>query len=384
MEKQKSENGRSGHGRFHTTPRPDSGVDDDKTHTKSDEVNRSDDDLLDWMSHEVPLPTSTVNSLVGVKNAEQRVEKLARANANDEDVTKRKFQLEGMQASLKPKIELGRSDLERLKKTKDKTPRLERFACGRTDLPDGKKFSIGATGDSVLVAFWTLVFAIGCQAELALGAFNISRTEMEGVTGSLAWLMACLPFLGSFVAIKWLDPGDVDRNRHRFYKWLTYAAFLVTPIAMFIFAAKLDALLETDWSQTDANTGPSYTLVIWSMQISFAITIYLSSIKLGDSWYRFLGYEVRKTKEYREICRSIATCISELEAHLKIAGHVTGAIVAINARETKAIEDYRSYFDMCVKAAEKRQRFANAKAEAAAANARLEAENESGQDTRNS
>lgn len=329
---------------------------------------------LDWPLYRVSMAQSAIRNLIGVNNAEARVVALAQSVANDEVMSNRRKRLESVLAFVKPILRHVSLDLERLRKTKDKTPRLERYGVGRTELAMDAKFSLGMSGDLIHVLFWAFLFAVGALAEVVVGKFNITRAAMEGMTGGMAWIMAFLPFLGTYAALKWLDPGDVDRDRHRFYKWLTRGALLITPIGMFLFSAKLDALTETDWSDPNASMGPSYTWVIWMMQISFAIAIYLSSIKLGEAWFHFLGYDVRKTREYVDLCDDIATSEDAWRSLVEIYGRIEGAIAAIDARMIGAIEEYKSELAKCIEDAANQRRLADAKANAAAANARLEAE----------
>lgn len=323
----------------------------------------------------VPVLTDKIRNLVGVKDAAKRIVDLAKAIANDETMSNRRRRLEGLYTFVQPILFHVKQDLARLRSTKKNTSRLERYAVGRTELPVGEKWSLAIWGELVIAAFWGALFAIGCVAELAVGQFNIARTEMEGMTNAMAWIVAFLPFVGTFAALKWIDPSDIDRDRYQFYKWMTRSAFVVTPIGMYLFAAKLEVLLETDYSNASASTGPSYTWVIVTMQISFAIAIYLSSIKLGDAWWKFLGYEVRKTREFLEVCEDIATSEDAFQSLIGIVGRADGAIAAIDARETKAVETYRGRLDDLVSADTKRRNFIKDSAEAAAAKARVDAGN---------
>ncbi len=344
-------------------------------HPKSWGVTLDGHKLLNWPLQTVTLSVAAVQNLVGVKNAESRLVELATANANDEVIAARRKRLSGLLAFLTAITADVKRDRMRLIRTKEKTPRLERYAIGRDELPSDGRFSVGKFGDLVQVVFWVALLVTGCLAEVIVGRFNVERGKLEDMTAMTAWLIAFLPFTGTFGSLAWLDPGDADRDRS-FYKWLTRAAVCVVPVGMLLFAAKLDALLNTDHSQANPSDGPSYTSVICSMQISFALAIYLATLKLGDAWYRFLGYGMRKTREYLETCIDLATADEALCSLAELFSRIQGAIDAIDARTANAIAQYKSCFEGCVKAAEKRRRIADDKATAAAAKARLESEND--------
>lgn len=340
-----------------------------------------------WLTqslYAVPVLTDSIRNLVGVRDAAERNVELAKAIANDEVMSNRRRRLEGLYTFVHPILLHVKQDLERLRSTKTKTARLERYAIGRTELPTDAKWSLAIWGEFTIAGFWGALFAIACVAEVAVGQFNIVRTQMEDMTTAMAWVVAFLPFVGTFAVLKWIDPSDIDRDRSQFYKWITRAALVLIPVSMYLFASKLDVLLETDWSDANASTGPSYTWVIWTMQISFAIAIYLSSIKFGDAWWKFLGYEVRKTREFLEVCDDIATGEEAFQSLIGIVGRTDGAIAAIDARETKAVETYKGHLNELVKAdeerrkvsdaaEEKRRNFIKDSADAAAAKARVEA-----------
>lgn len=337
--------------------------------TTSEEADR----WLGWKPAS-PTPNSEqIANLVGLPDAAKRVEQLAEAEANDESVASRRSRLEGHLPFVGFLAGSVKRDLDRLRCTMDKTPRLERYAIGRTELAIGERFSVAQLGDAANALFWLLFFATGCAAEVVVGKFNIVRAEMEEMTFTMAWVMAFLPFLSTFAVLKWLDPGDIDRNRHRYYAWLTKSAIVVTPLSLLLFAAKLDALLEVDPSNPDADLGPSYTWVLWTMQISFAVTVYLASLKIGDAWFHYLGYDVRKTREYLDLCEDIATCEDALRSLVEIADRLRGAIAAIDARGAMALQRFSCCYEQCVREAERRRQRAKDAVEAAAAQARLDA-----------
>lgn len=330
-----------------------------------------------WLAWKPPTPkpdSERITNLVGLPDAAQRVEQLAAAEANDELVASRRCRLEGHLPFVQFMAGSVKRELDRLRNTLDKTPRVERYAIGRTELAIGEWFSVPQLGDAVNVAFWLSLFTAGCAAEIVVGKFNISRAELDEMTDGTAWIMAFLPFLGTFAALKWLDPGDIDRNRHRYYSWLTRSAAVLTPLSLFLFAAKLDALLEVDYSDPSASLGPSYTWVLWMMQISFAITIYLASLKIGDAWFYFLGYDVRNTREHVDLCDDVAVCEDALRSLVEIGDRIRGAIAAIDARSVKAVQQFKCCYDQCVRDVERRRQRVHDMAEAAAAQARLDAD----------
>lgn len=332
------------------------------------------DRWLGW-NPTAPKPCSEkLSHLIGLPDAEKRVEQLAMAEADGESIASRRRRLGGHLPFVQFLAVGVKRELSRLRTTLDKTPRLERYAIGRTELALGEWFSLARLGDAANTAFWLLLFLSGCAAEVVVGNFNISRAELDEMTDVMAWVMALLPFLSTFAALKWLDPGDIDRDRHRYYAWLTRSAVVVIPSSLLLFAAKLDALLEVDYSNPEAGLGPSYTWVLWMMQISFAIAVYLASLKIGDAWFHFLGYDVRKTREYLDLCDDIAICEDALRSLVEIGDRISGAIDDIKARADLAVQQFKICYQQCVRLDEQRRRRAKDRVEAAAAQARLDAD----------
>ncbi|QDV81223.1 hypothetical protein [Planctomycetes bacterium TBK1r] len=326
------------------------------------------------------FPTEIIRGVVGVKNPEARLKTLAIALANTESIAARKERIETTVMFLKSLAADSRDTLQRLHKTEKKTPRTERVRNGRTEPKALRKLTMAQYGRLLVVGFWVALFGSGIIGELAIGTFNVMRAEMEGANGFIAICMALLPFIGTFTALKWLDPANIDLNRKNFEKWLTRIALVATPLAMYLFAWKLDALLETDFMRADAGTGPSFTSVVWTIQISFAVSIYLAAKKLGDAWYQFLGYEIRPTAEYQDVCQALKTALDSQRSIFELIGDMGGALAAIKSRENAAIEQVLGVYDRLVKQDADRRRRIEDEAAAAAANARLRATTESDDD----
>lgn len=332
------------------------------------------DRWLSWTPAALEPRTEKLSQLLGLPDAEERVEQLARAEADGESIASRRRRLAGHFLFVQFLAVSVKRELSRLRRTLDKTPRLERYAIGRTEMALGEWFSLARMGDAANAMFWLLLFLSGCAAEVVVGNFNINRAELDEMTVAVAWIMALLPFLSTFAALKWLDPGDIDRDRHSYYAWLTRSAVVVTPCCLLLFAAKLDALLEVDFSDPEARLGPSYTSVLWMMQISFAISVYLASLKIGDAWFRFLGYDVRKTREHLDLGDDIAVCEDALRSLVEIGDRISGAINDIEARTGLAVQNFKLCYQRCVRDDEQRRRRVKDRAEAAAAQARLDAD----------
>jgi hypothetical protein len=332
------------------------------------------DRWLAWTPAALEPRTEKLAPLVGLADADKRVEQLAKAEADGESIAGRRRRLAGHLPLVQFLADSVKRELSRVRRTLDKTPRLERYAIGRTELALGERFSLARMGDAANALFWVLLFLCGCAAEVVVGNFNITRADLDEMTDEMAWVMALLPFLSTFAALKWLDPGDIDRDRHSYYAWLTRLAVVVTPCSLLLFAAKLDALLEVDYSNPEASLGPSYTSVLWMMQVSFAISVYLASLKIGDAWFRFLGYDVRKTREYLDLCDDIAVCEDALRSLVEIGDRIRGAIEDIEARASLAVQKFNLCYQRCVRDDEQRRRRANDRAAAAAAQARLDAD----------
>jgi hypothetical protein len=334
----------------------------------TDEGNR----YLAYRSVAVSVPHATIDALVGIKNAELHLTKHAESMALDENELSRQRRLEVMERFLEPIASKYQKSLNRFERTKQKTSRLERYQVGRIELAVDQHFSWAIGGELVVVFFWGTLLLLGIAAEIIVGQFNIVRADLEDMEGPVTWVLAFLPFLGTFATLKWLDPADVDRDRHHFYRWLIRASLVVTPLGMLLFAAKLDALLEYDPFEAVDNSGPPFTWVLWVMQLSFAIAIYLVSLKLTDAWYRLLGYDVRVRREYLEVCSDISVHEDALRSVVEIGARIAGALAAIEARATRAVVDFNAHYAEAEKAYQTRIQLADAAASAAAAQARLE------------
>jgi hypothetical protein len=330
------------------------------------------DRYLAYQSPPVPVPESTIEGFVGTKDGEQRVADLALAHAYDETTVSRQKRLRGTRRFLHPIGKDLMRELGCLGATLRKTPKLERYQVGRLELPADQKLSWGIAGDLVVVGFWVTLMVAGIAAELIVGHFNVGRTKDDEMVGAVAWALAYLPFVGTFATLKWLHPADIEREGSIFYRSLIWSAIVIPLLGMFLFAGKLEALIEFDVLDPAAKTGPSYTWVVWILQISFAIAIYLISLKLGHAWYQLLGYDVRKPRECIEYRADVSANEDSLRSIIEIDARIDGALAAIEARATRAVQDFKChYFQAVNKASQGRER-AEAAANAAAAQARLQ------------
>lgn len=338
---------------------------------------------LDWVS-ETPvankLTRAEVESAVGDKDPEARLVEKAEALANTDELAARRQIIATTIQFVTALIASVQRDAKRLKKTKDKTKRLRRYQTVRPELEKGGKCSLSMVGAAFVLALYFSFTGIGVAAEITIGWLNIRQVDLEGATGIFVWLMAYFPFYGMFFGLKLLDPGDFDRDRHAFYSRLNKAAMISIPLAAWLFASKVGAMIDADYSQANPDTGPAFNWVVWWTQIAYAIAVYVGCLKISDAFYEFVGYDTDQTPEWKDACDAESTTANALESLVEIHAHLSGAMGVIDNRAPQVLDKLRDLYArvLATRAEEERKRkrrqdIIDAKAKAAELEARAKA-----------
>ena len=249
-------------------------------------------------------------------------------------------------------IEIDRSTLQTTREFEQVLERRMRFT----------ELTLAQRGDLGILVFWFVMFVAAIVAEITTTFYNIQRAELEHASLVFTVCLAYLSFISTFALLKWLDPAAAGSSHRKLFATI---AVTCVPLAMFLFAWKLDALLEFDLMDASATSGPAFMWIVFLVQSSFAIAVYLISQKIGEVWYRFLGYRLQRTSEFQSISLRIEQQIDVRESILPIIADFRAALASIEAHKRSAINSFRTAQHQSAERAKRKQELAEAEANAA-------------------